>query len=173
MSAPTETRRGFTIVRQLDAPRELVFQAWTDPDHLQWFADTAASRSTSRHPTTVDLRVGGAWRLQMVESEDRSYTTGGVYREIVAPEKLAFTWGAVDGWPPIDPASPDEGPIVTVNLKDTGGTTEMTVHVGFPDHFTDDAVRDWLSSGMVDGWSQTVDRLSPYLSRQNRPAGNR
>ena len=92
MSVGTTTRRDLTIVRRLDAPRELVFQAWTDPVHLQWFANPT-------HPPheliTVDLRVGGAWRLQMIENEDKAYVTGGIYREIVPPEKLVFTWGAV------------------------------------------------------------------------------
>jgi uncharacterized protein YndB with AHSA1/START domain len=50
----------------------------------------------------------------MIESEDRSYTTGGIYREILPPEKLVFTWGAADGWPLFDPARPDDGPVVTL-----------------------------------------------------------
>ncbi|GII54970.1 activator of HSP90 ATPase [Planotetraspora thailandica] len=158
MSAP---KRCFSIVRRLDAPRELVFRAWTDPDHLQWFGQTGAPGE--RQPATVDLRVGGAWRVHMIENEHRSYVTGGVYREIEPPEKIVFTWGAVGGWPPIDPGKPDDGPVVTVTLRDLGGTTEMTFHVGFPDGFTDDSVRHWFSLGVVDGWTRTIDRLAPSL----------
>ncbi len=153
MSAPTGITRGFTIVRRLDAPREVVFRAWTDPEHLHWFVDTAAPGT--RRPTTVDLRVGGAWRVHMVESEERSYTTGGIYREIVPPEKLVFTWGAVDGWPEVDPARLDDAPVVTVLLKDEGATTEMTFEVRFPDQFSEEMVR---------GWCDTLDRLDPYLA---------
>lgn len=159
------TERGFTIVRQLDAPRELVFQAWTDPEHLQWFAETEAAAKVEREPTEVDLRVEGTWRIDMTESEDRAYSTGGTYLEIAPPERLVFIWGAVGGWPPIGPDNPEDGPIVTLTLEDVGGKTEMTLQVGFPDHLSDEAVAEWLSTGMAEGWSQTVDRLAPYLSR--------
>jgi uncharacterized protein YndB with AHSA1/START domain len=162
MNTTMDTSRGFTIVRLLDAPRQLVFKAWTDPDHLRWFAGPGLA--TESHPTTVDLRVGGAWRFHMVENEERSYTTGGIYQEIVPPEKLVFTWGAVDGWPLIDPARLDEAPRVTVTFNDLDGKTEMILHVGFSDHLTEERVREWLSTGMVGGWNETLDRLAPYLS---------
>src|SRR3954453_9409483 len=105
MSAGTTTKRDLTIVRRLDAPRELVFQVWSDPDHLQWFANPP---HPPRVPITVDLRVGGAWRLQMIENEGKPYMTGGIYREIVPSEKIVFSWGAVDGWPAIDPNMLDD-----------------------------------------------------------------
>jgi uncharacterized protein YndB with AHSA1/START domain len=161
MTTATTTERGFTIVRRLDVPRELVFQAWTDPEHLVWFLNPA---TTPRHPTTVDLRVGGAWRLHMVENENKSYMTGGVYREIVPPEKLVFAWGAVDGWPEIDPGKPDDAPIVTVTLKDLGDATEMTFQVGFADHITEARIKEWFAMGIVGGWTDTIDRLDPHLS---------
>ena len=117
MNTVTTTERGFTIVRRLAAPRELVFAAWTDPDHLlHWFANLPP-----REPVTVDLRVGGAWRLDMVENPDRAYVTGGIYREIDPPESLAFSWGAVGGWPDIDPDRLDDAPLVTVTLRTVPG----------------------------------------------------
>lgn len=164
MSAAAKTERGFTIVRRLEAPRELVFQAWTDPDQLRWFANPALPQD---HPITVDLRVGGAWRIHMVENENRSYMTGGIYREIVPPEKLVFTWGAVDGWPKINPSKPDDVPVVTVTLNDVEGTTEMIFHVGLADHLTHDQVQEWFSTGMAEGWSHTLDRLGPFLSSRS------
>lgn len=164
-AAITRTERDFTIVRHLDAPRELVFQAWTDPGHLRWFAN---GDPTPDRPTTVDLRVGGAWRLHMVENEDRSYMTGGIYREIVPPEKLVFAWGAVDGWPRIDPARPDDTPLVTVTLNDVDGATEMVVHLGLADHLTAEEVQHWFSLGIVDGMSQTLDRIVEVLPATTR-----
>lgn len=164
MSQVRSNGRGFTLIRQLDAPRELVFQAWTDPDHLHWFADTEAARAVEREPTTVDLSVGGTWRIDMTETEDRAYPTGGVYLEIDPPGRLVFRWGATDGWPPLDPDDPDASPIVTLTLDDIGGKTEMTLQVGFSNDLTHEAVEEWLSTGMKDGWSQTIDRLAPYLA---------
>lgn len=160
MSAAATTDRGITIVRKLDAPRELVFQAWTDPDHLTWYHGPGPGQP---HPTTVDLRVGGAWRIHMIENEERSYTTGGVYTEIVPPEKLVFTWGAVDGWPSIDPDQPGDNPTVTVLLKDLGDATEMTFQVTFADDVTDERIQEWFALGIRRGWAETLDRLNPYL----------
>lgn len=155
MTTVTKAERGFTIVRRLDAPRELVFQAWTDPDHLVWFAGAAPGE----HPTTVDLRVGGAWRFHMVESDERNYVTGGIYREIEPPSKLVFTWGAVGGWPAIDPSGPDDNPVVTVTLNDVGGATEMVFQVAFADHLSEEQIRNWFGLGVVDGWTATLERL--------------
>lgn len=162
MTATTEVERGFTITRQLNAPRELVFKAWTDPQHLQWFL---GMEPLNGEAITVDLRVGGAWRVPMVENAERSYMTGGVYREIVEPEKLVFTWGATDGWPAIDLDAPDECPIVTVLLNEVDGGTEMVFRVDFADQVTNEAVAEWLALGIRGGWTQTVDRLNDeYLT---------
>lgn len=103
----------------------------------------------------------------MVEHEAKAYTTGGVYREITPPERLVFTWGAVGGWPDYDPAKPDEAPIVTVTLKDLGGATEMTFHVGFADHVAEDVIKRWYALGFKDGWTVTVDRIVPYVKKMS------
>jgi len=161
MSTPTATDRGFTITRRFAAPRAVVFRAWTDPAHLGWFANPFFA---AEHPTTVDLRVGGAWRLHMVENEAKAYMTGGVYREIVPPERLVFSWGAVDGWPTIDPDRLDDVPLVTVTLGDVDGGTEMVVRVELGAHLSDQDVHEWLATGMAEGWANTLDRLGPHLS---------
>lgn len=162
MSTRTETERGLTIVRRFDAPRDVVFRAWTDPTWLGWFA---GPNSPQDNPITVDLRVGGAWRLLMVEDEERSYVTGGVYREIVRPERLVFSWGAVDGWPRLDPDRPGDTPLITVTLEDRDGGTEMTFRIELADHLTDEEVRGWFEMGIRDGATQTLDRLTPaYLA---------
>ena len=160
MTTDDQRNRGFTITRRIDAPRELVFKAWTDPEHLRWFA---TEEPAADNPIRVDLRVGGAWRVNMIESPTKSYMTGGVYREIVPPERLVFTWGAVGGWPSIEPDAPDEAPVVTVTLNDLGDATEMVFHLGFADHLTEEKVRELIATGMHEGWNQTLDRLPTYL----------
>ena len=153
-----------TIVRQLAAPAELVFQAWTDPLHLQqWFANPGAPAPSE--PATVDLRVGGAWRLLMVENENKSYVTGGIYREIVRPTRLVFTFGAEGGWPDLDLERLDDAPIITVTLNEADGATEMIVDLGFVDTLEEERVHAWLSMGMREGLTQTLDRLAPHLER--------
>jgi uncharacterized protein YndB with AHSA1/START domain len=158
MTNTETTRRDFTLTWTLAAPRAEVFQAWTDPDHLDWFYNDG--QPTPNEPIELDLRVGGVWRQQMVIDEDTAYATGGIYREIVPDEKLVFTWGATDGWPKIDLDRLDESPLVTVTLSQLNGRTEMTVHVELPAHLSAERVQEWWSLGIRDGWRDTVDRLA-------------
>ena len=92
MTNTEHATREFTLTWTLDAPPADVFQAWTDPDHLDWFYNDA--QPVPAEPIELDLRVGGVWRQQMVLDETTAYPTGGVYREIVRDEKLVFSWGA-------------------------------------------------------------------------------
>jgi uncharacterized protein YndB with AHSA1/START domain len=156
--------REFTLTWTLHAPREDVFRAWTDPEHLGWYYND--QQPIPSDPIEVDLRVGGVWRQKMVIDEETSYFTGGVYREIVVDEKLVFNWGATDGWPKLDLSSPDESPRVTVTLAQSGPTTEMTVHVELPETLPDDGVPNWwplVQNGMRD----TVDRLAAALAPES------
>jgi len=155
----TETvERKLVLTRVLSAPRDIVYRAWTEPQSLGWFLNP--ERPLPAQPIEVDLRVGGAWRLLMDVNADLQYMTGGVYREIVPGERLAFTWGAVGGWPEIDAEHPDDGILVTVTLSDLAdGKTEMLFEVELPERFTADEVRDWFEMGIHDGWSMTIDRL--------------
>lgn len=139
--------REFTITRLFDAPRELVFRAWTDPAHLaSWFGPRGTTTPLSS--IEVDLRPGGRWRACMVrEDNGEEFPSGGVYREIVEPERLVFTW-ALD----------DKGSesLVTITLADHGGKTEMTFHqAGFPD----DGERD----GVEEGWSSAFEKLTEHV----------
>ncbi len=152
----TDSERGFTLTRMLDAPRERVFQAWTDPWHLQWFYSDLVD---PREPIEVDLRVGGVWRQKMIVDENTEYFTGGIYHEIVPPERVVFTWGATNGWPQIDPDHLEDGPVVTVTLNEVGEKTEMTFHLGFPDHLSEERVREWFARGIRQGWTDTLNRL--------------
>jgi uncharacterized protein YndB with AHSA1/START domain len=163
MSTTTnDTTRDFTMTWMLDAAPAEVFRAWTDPEELQWFYND--HQPIPDTPIEVDLRIGGAWRLQMVIDEDTEYFTGGIYREIVLDEKLAFAWGATDGWPKVDPDRLDESPLVTVSLRDTEGRTEMTVHVELPAHLSDEQAAEWMALGINNGWRDTVDRLAAGMA---------
>ncbi|HEY7832506.1 MAG TPA: SRPBCC domain-containing protein [Ktedonobacterales bacterium] len=162
MAATNPVERGFTLRRMLNAPRDLVFQAWTDPAHLRWFFNPGMPLPAE--PIEVDLRVGGAWRVKMIMSETLEFFTGGIYREIVPGEKLVFTWGAVDGWPEIDADHPDDSPVITVVLTDLGAKTEMLVHIALPEQISDERVREWLATGMREGWRETFDRLVSHFA---------
>ncbi|MEC5181964.1 SRPBCC family protein [Arthrobacter sp. CG_A4] len=157
MTPQTRSARSFTLTRILQAPRNLVFEAWTDPQHLAWFYNPAMQTPTS--PIQVDLRVGGVWRQQMLVNEDLHYPTGGVYLDIIPDERLVFRWGAVGGWPELAGEHEREAPIVAVNLSDAEEGTQLELTVNFPDHLADEEVRNLIEGGTHDGWGATIDRV--------------
>jgi uncharacterized protein YndB with AHSA1/START domain len=149
----------FTLTREIAAPRDQVFAAWTEPEHLEWLFNPGFETD---EPITLDLSIGGAWRQRMIIDADYNYVTGGVYREIVPGERLVFAWGATDGWPEIDLDNLDATPTATVTLAASTGAsnpssgTTMTLHLYVPDE-------SWHPA-MQAGWSDTIDRLVSALS---------
>ena len=167
MTSTAPAQRTFTLTWTLDASPAEVFRAWTDPEHLGWYYNP--NNPVPEEPIELDLRVGGAWRQRMVISEQTSYMTGGVYREIVPDEKLVFAWGATDGWPELDPERLDESPNVTVLLSGRDGRTEMLVTVALPAGVSENEAREWLEMGITNGWRDTVDRLAAVFPEEGRP----
>ena len=162
MTLADTMEREFTLTRILEAPRSLVFQAWTDPHHLgRWYFNP--EQPIPSDPITVDLRVGGAWRVKMIINEHLQMFTGGIYREIVPVERLVFTWGTVDGWPAIDADHPEaDAPVATITLNELGAhgeKTEMIFRLSLPVHLSEERVRQWFATGCRAGWSDTIDRL--------------
>jgi len=149
------------ITRIFDAPRELVFKAWSEPEHLvRWWGPKGF---TTPH-CTVDFRVGGAWHLCMRSPEGKDYWCKGVYREIVAPELIVTTDCFADeagnlvspthyGMSPEVPAEM----LLTVRLADETGKTRLTVQQSLPLSLA-------RSIGAVDGWNQSFDRLAAALA---------
>jgi uncharacterized protein YndB with AHSA1/START domain len=80
------------LTRVFDAPRELVFNAWTDAKQFQQWFGAAACDGSSLQSVKVDARVGGKYRLKMRRSDGEFWTTVGTYREVKPPERLVFTW---------------------------------------------------------------------------------
>lgn len=137
------------ITRIFDAPRELVFRMWTDPQHLlQWWGPRHHPAVHAEH----DPRPGGAWRacLRSVEGGPDLWQ-GGRYIEVVQPERLVYTFA----W---DEAHPAHGHEMRVELtfKAIGGKTEMIFR---QTKLPSVAERD----GHRGGWTSTFDRLDDYL----------
>lgn len=107
----------FTITRIFDAPRELVFAAWTEPAQFaRWFG---ASSDVPLETVAMDVRPGGAWSAVMHVDPTTVIPFRGSYLEVLPPERLVLT--LTD---PADPANP-KVEVVTVVLNDLGGKTEM------------------------------------------------
>ena len=102
----TTQDKQFTITRIFDAPRDLVWRAWTDPDSAAaWWHPRGIE--TPRESVRIDARVGGGYAYTMIAPDGREFPTAGVYREVTPPERLVFTWGS-----PGD----DDAPVISIDL---------------------------------------------------------
>src|ERR1700692_616388 len=80
------------LSRVFDAPRELVFKAWTDPNQFkQWFGAAACDGSLLQS-VKLNARIGGRYRIQVRRADGEFFTTVGIYRQVKPPERLVFTW---------------------------------------------------------------------------------
>ena len=142
------------IVRLFNAPRALVWRAWTDLTMLgQWFGP---KHFTSSVPE-LDLRVGGALRIVMHGTDGNDYPMKGVFREVVAPERLVFSNIALDN------AGNHllEGE-TSVTLVEQGGKTTLTMKshmVGLV------PIAPQMLAGMKAGWTQSIDKLEELVAR--------
>lgn len=134
--------REFTITRVYDAPRELVWKAWTDPEHVaRWFGPRGIT--TPRSTITMDVRPGGTFELTMVSDDDGTeYPSGGTFLEVVEPERLVWRDRNIDM-------------TVTITFADLGDRTEMTCHV----------VGETGGAEAYDGWSTMLDKLGELVAR--------
>jgi len=147
----TTNPRRLEIVRYFNAPRELVFQAWTDPVHLnQW----SAPKGMTIPYANSDVRPGGKWTCHMLAPNGELHKAAGVYQEIVAPERLSFT----HGWEE-DDGSISQHTLVTVILEAEGSRTKMTFTQG---EFTSVESRD----GHRQGWTECFEILDGVLAAE-------
>jgi len=141
--------RELNIRRTFNAPRELVFRAWTEPQLLaKWSCPSGYTFSDNRG----ELRVGGMFSARMRSPEGTEHRLRGAYREIVPPERLVFTHCWVD-----ERGEPGPETVVTVTFAEREGRTEMRLHQAL---FVSVEARD----GHEQGWTSCFDRLAELLS---------
>jgi uncharacterized protein YndB with AHSA1/START domain len=145
------TGQEITITRVLEAPRELVWNAWTEPDQLvQWWGTGARGWSMPPSAVTMEVRPGGTFRVTLTNDEDGTeMTTQGVYREVVEPERLVIDEPAEGAW--------HDGAVSEVTLSDLGdGRTEMVLKTTIQ---TTDEMRRNAEMGLTG----SIDRLAEIL----------
>jgi len=147
------------LTRVFDAPRELVFKAWTDVNQFkQWFGAAACDGATLQS-VKVDARVGGKYRLQVRRPDGEYFTTAGTYREVKPPERLVFTWqfekdGSGDAFGEVEPPEM----LVTVEFKARGRQTELTLtHEKFGSVESRDRHND--------GWTRCLNELGKFVGK--------
>jgi uncharacterized protein YndB with AHSA1/START domain len=139
-----------TLVREFNAPRELVFRLYTDPSLIsQWWGP----RDIPTEVDYMDARTGGSWRYISTGRDGEKFGFRGEYREVVPPEKIVqtFEWEPLAGHISVDTTTFEE-------LE--GGRTRMHIHSVFPSREDRDGM---IASGMEGGWSESMERLDEVL----------
>ena len=154
-SAAESTGPELVITRIFDAPRGIVFKAWSQPEHLmRWWGPYGFTLPVCE----VDFRPGGRWRFCMRSREGNEEWQQGVYREIVEPERIVFSYAfeAAEGVSGLSGWTPGHQTLVTVTFAvHEGNKTKLTVR---QTNFDKVAVRD----DHVRGWNEALDRLADY-----------
>src|SRR5260370_23875222 len=149
-SAAVDTRElELTVSRVFDAPRELVFAAWTDPAQAAvWWGPQGFTTISCE----MDIRPGGAYRACMRSPTGTRHCRRGVYREVVKPERLVFTFAWEDA-----AGTPGHEMVITVSFAAIGNQTKLTLHQAV---FETVAARDDHRRG----WSSTMERFAEDLA---------
>src|SRR5687768_16153479 len=151
----TPSDQEIRMTRLFSAPRHLVFEAMTKPEHVrQWWGRLGEGYSVP--VCEIDLRVGGAWRF-VNRHPNGEAAFHGEYREITPPSRLVFT--------EIFEEFPDSVSVVTTEFTDEGGKTRMTATVRYPSLDVRDMV---LASGMSTGAGISYDRLEDLVAALQR-----
>jgi uncharacterized protein YndB with AHSA1/START domain len=144
--------RSIIGTRVFDAPRDLVFAAFADPNHLaQWWGPVGFTTTTQ----SFDFRPGGVWRFVMHGPDGRDYENRVTYDEIVAPERIAYHHGGGDDVEPVQFNT-------TVTFEDLGGSrTRLIWHGQFPS--AAERARVIKQYGADKGLVETLSRLADHL----------
>ena len=143
------------LTRMIDAPREHVYRAWTDPKLLvQWFVP----RPWTIARAEVDVRPGGANLIVMRDPDGKEYPNRGVYLEVVPNERIVLTDAYTEAW------KPSEKPFMTaiVTFEDVGGKTKYTARAR---HWTAEDREKHEKMGFHEGWGQCADQLAEVVAK--------
>jgi uncharacterized protein YndB with AHSA1/START domain len=141
-------RHEFTITRVFDAPRSLVFDAFTKPDHVvQWWG----RKELTNKVTEMDPRAGGVFRICMTAPNGHEWWVRGVYQEVVAPSRIVFVYG-------LEKQTPNHESLATLTFDDERGKTKFTLQQRLLDPAQ---ARD----GAAGGWEDAMERLTAFLAQ--------
>ena len=152
LQVSTPSDREIVMTRVFDAPRDLVFEAWTNPEHVRhWWGP----RSSNMLVCEAEVRPGGSWRYVSTATDGAEVPFKGVYREVTPPERLVYT-EMYD----VEPFNSGEPAVNTVTFTEEDGRTLVSVITVYPTK----EVRDFvLGTGMESGAAESYDRLAERL----------
>jgi uncharacterized protein YndB with AHSA1/START domain len=146
MATQTATKPSLTIKRRFKAPPAKVFAAWIDPEKVMRWMGPGEIKAVHAES---DPRVGGRYRWLMKRPDGEEHDVSGVYREVVANEKLVFTWTWKN--------TPERESLVTVLLKPDGDGTLLTL---MHEQFFDEETRNSHQGG----WNGALDKMEKFIA---------
>ena len=157
LTVTTPTDREIVITRAFDAPRRLVFEAYTNPEHLpHWML---GPQGWTMPVCEIDLRPGGAWHFGWRHSDGSQMEMRGIYREVTPPERLVSTesWGG--DWPET---------VNTLTLAEENSQTTITCRILYPSkEARDAALKTGMKEGMALSFNRLAERLGAMAQRQS------
>ena len=152
MNETIRKEKELITTRIFNAPRELVYEAWTDPEHLaHWFGPDGFSITTKRFSATV----GGEWEFIMHGPDGRDYPNLIRYITLTPPELIEYMQMG-------DAGSEEDAFHVEIKFSETEGKTKLEMHMTFKDkEYLDLVIREY---GALEGQKQTLSRLENYLA---------
>ncbi|WP_250124685.1 SRPBCC family protein [Chroococcidiopsis sp. CCMEE 29] len=159
-STETQSDREIVITRVFNAPRELVFKAWTEPKHIeQWWGP----QGFTTRVTELDLRPSGQWRYVMISPDGTEYPAKGVFREIVPPERIVTSDEFDEGFDQVVNADLPQGIVMTAVFEDLDGKTKLILQIT---HASAEDRRKHEEMGVIAGWNSSFDCLDEFLAKQ-------
>ncbi len=144
-----------SITRLVDAPRERIYEAWTDPELLrQWFVPKPWGVATLE----LDVRPGGVFSTTMLSPEGQEFPNVGVFLEVLPNERIVTTDAFGPGWVP----KADPFMVAVITLEDENGKTRYTARAR---HWTAEAKARHEAMGFHEGWNKALDQLVELVSR--------
>lgn len=161
MATAATSETNITITREFDFPRDLVWMAWTQPEHIaQWFGPEGFSTRVEEY----EFKSGGRFKYVMVGPDGKEYPGVSVFKEVSPKDRIVATDDFGDNYREKNPDVPS-GMIVTETFEDLGERTKVTISI---DHASAEDRKKHEEMGVVDGWGSSLDKFEKYLAGLNR-----
>ena len=148
--------REIVLTRVFDAPRELVWQAWTDPQHVvHWWGPRGFTTTIEK----MDVRPDGVWKHVMHGPDGTDYPNSSVFKEVVKPERIVYSHGGGKK------GGPGAHFVATWTFEALGDKTRVTIQMVFASPADRDlVVKEY---GAIEGGKQTLERFAEYLTKMH------
>ena len=157
MATAARSETNLTITREFNFPRDLVWTAWTEPEHIaQWFGPEGFSTRVEEY----EFKTGGRFKYVMIGPDGKEYPGVSVFKEVSPKDRIVATDDFGDNFKS-DKADLPSAMVVTESFEDLGARTKVTISI---DHASAEDKRKHEEMGVVAGWGSTLDKLEKHLA---------